>query len=415
MDKIEFFESIMGICYPWAIVDVQKNMQEHHVTVTLRYVEQYLCPVCGFSGTRHDSRERKWRHLDSCEYKTFLVADIPRVQCPEHGVLQVAIPWAEGHAPFTISFESMVIDHLNECSVAGVSRLTGISWDCIAGIRSRAVARGLSRRIITAPAVMGVDETSAKKRHKYITVVSDHETGHVLFACKGKSAESLDKYYQTLTFEQISEIDTVSMDMSGAYISSTKEYHPHADDAICFDRFHVIQMFNKALGKTLARENKELKKEGVESLKGTRYDWLYNSQNIDGRTRRWFNRLSSSKLKTARAWAIKETANCLWNFSLYGWAKRAWEKLIGWMVRSRIAEVQKLAKTIKEHLWGILNAVVNKVSNSPSEGLNAQIQKLKARACGYKQEQGLIDAVYFHLGGLDLYPRAKTPRHHAKP
>ena len=87
----------------------------------------------------YDSRRREWRHLDTCQYRTILAADVPRVECPEHGVVTVSVPWAESLSRFTMLFESMVIEWLKEASISAVSRLMGLSWNAIDGIMQRAV------------------------------------------------------------------------------------------------------------------------------------------------------------------------------------------------------------------------------------------------------------------------------------
>ena len=117
-----------------------------------------------------------------------------------------------------------------------------------------------------------------------------------------------------------------------------------------------------------------------------------------------FEDLRGSNLKVARAWAIKETARELWCYAKRGWALKAWKRWLGWAMRSRLAPIKKAAVTIRDHLWGILNAVVLRATNAASEGLNAKIQWVKKNACGFRNRERFREAIYFHCGGLDLYP-----------
>ena len=133
--------------------------------------------------------------------------------------------------------------------------------------------------------------------------------------------------------------------------------------------------------------------EGRNDLTRTRYWWLKNPAKMDEDLWRDFRSLREGSLKTARAWAIKELAMTLWEYVSRGWA-----------TRSRLEPVKKVARMLKEHLWGILNAIVLKVNNAKSEGINFKIQKLKSRACGYRNRDRFRRMIYFHLGGLDLYP-----------
>jgi transposase len=151
------------------------------------------CPECGAAKRRYDSRSRRWRHLDTCQFQTILVAEVPRVECAEHGVRQVRVPWGEPGSRFTALFEALVIDWLREASVAGVARHLGLSWTAVAGIMKRAVERGLARREPRLPAHLGVDETSFQKRHEYVTVVLDRVgEGAVVHVADGRGREALD-------------------------------------------------------------------------------------------------------------------------------------------------------------------------------------------------------------------------------
>jgi len=110
----------------------------------------------------------------------------------------------------------------------------------------------------------------------------------------------------------------------------------------------------------------------------------------------------------ARAWAIKETARELWGYVHRGWAERGWQRWLGWALRSRLEPIRKVARMVKEHLWGLLNAVVQGVTNATSESLNAKIQRVKKNACGFRNRERFRTAILFHCGGLDLYPRPAT-------
>ena len=125
-----------------------------------------------------------------------------------------------------------------------------------------------------------------------------------------------------------------------------------------------------------------------------------------------FNELKASTLRVARAWAIKETARGLWGYVHRGWALKAWKRWLGWAFRSQLAPMRKAARVIKNNLWGILNAVVLKVTNATAESLNARIQWVKKNACGFRNRERFRTAILFHCGGLDLYPR---PLVHTEP
>jgi len=153
---------------------------------------------------------------------------------------------------------------------------------------------------------------------------------------------------------------------------------------------------------------------GSSLLTHTKHQWLRNSERTDNRSRIWFMALTRASLKTARAWAIKAQAGKLWSFISRTWAEKGWRRLLGWMDRSRLEPIKKVAATIKAHLWGILNAVVTSSTNAIGESLNARIQKIKAMACGFRNRQRFRRAILFHLGGLDLMPAGASYPTHTK-
>ncbi len=154
---------------------------------------------------------------------------------------------------------------------------------------------------------------------------------------------------------------------------SRREALPAADSRIAFDRFHVAQYMGKAVDQLHRQEHR-------------------------------CSELRQSSLKTARAWAIKGLASCLWDYRSRTWAKKGWKRLINRMARSRLKPMQTTSKTLRNHLWGILNAVIFKVDNSHAESINSRIKTLKSRARGFRNRERFRNTMYFHLGGLQLYP-----------
>ena len=406
MRDVDLYTQILGIQAPWQVTDVEVDMPQGQVTV---HVEReagakLCCPTCGQPAPGYDSRRRRWRHLDTCQYKTILEADVPRVKCPEHGVVTTSVPWAEPNSGFTAMFEALLIDWLKEASTSAVARLMGLSWNAIDGIMQRAVKRGLERREKTCARHPGVDETAFRKRHDYVSIVSDQDNGTVLYVGKDRKKVDLKRWFEALPRSCLEAIESVSMDMWPAFINATLEMVPGAESKIAFDKFHVAKYLGEAVDKVRREEHRKLMKAGKADLKGTKYDWLYNPQNMTRKQKQRFKALRDSTLKTARAWAIKEFAMSLWGYVSKTWARKGWERWLSWAVRCRLEPMKKVAKTIKEHLWGILNAIVLKVSNGPAEGINSRIKAIKVRSHGFRNKERFANAIYFHLGGLDLYP-----------
>lgn len=409
----DLYATILGILPPWSVVDVELDLEGDEVRVMLAFEAGVAapCPRCGRACDRYDLRQRRWRHLDTCQLKTILVAEVPRVECPEHGVHQVTVPWAEPNCGFTAMFESLVIDWLKETSIQAVRRKMRMSWGQAHGIQRRAVLRGLARRGSAAAAHIGVDETSFQRRHEYVTTVVDRTEPRVLHVADDRKEESLESYYRTLTPEELAGIEDVTMDMWPPYIRVTKRRVPGAGRKIAFDKFHVAQHLGEAVDDVRKQEHRELALEGESPLKGTKYLWLRNPLGMSRESTREFAPLRDSSLRTARAWALKETAMDLWHYVHRGWAKRQWKRWISWALRSRLEPVKEVGRMVKNHLWGILNAVVLNVTNAMAESVNSKIQWIKRTACGYRNRESFRLAIYFHLGGLDLYPGTLRATH----
>lgn len=406
MRDTQLYHQILGLSEPWAVSSVELDRSAGNIVVKVepRPDALFSCPTCGSPAPGYDRRTRRWRHLDTCQYTTILEASVPRLSCPEHGVVTVAVPWAEAGSGFTSLFEALVIDWLHEASIQAVARQLRVSWSSIDRIMARAVARGMARRQAVSPKRLCVDETSFQKRHEYVTVVTDPDAGHVLHVADDRKTESLEQFYAGLDPAQKAAIEGVSMDMWPAFITATRRHIPDADSKIGFDKFHVAKLLGEAVDKVRRQEHKALSADGVGVLKGSKYTWLTNPENMSEAQHARFTALRHSTLKTARAWAIKDMAMHLWNYRSKAWAEKAWRRWLGWAQRCRLGPLQAAAKTIKRQLWGILNAIVLGLHNGHAESMNSRIQRLKHRACGFRNRERFRNAIYFHLGGLQLYP-----------
>ena len=405
----DLYAAILGLQPPWHVDEVTLRLEVGEVQVRVASDRAALrCPTCGQAAPGYDTRERRWRHLDTCQYRTIVVAEVPRVQCAQHGVGQIRLPWAEAGSRFTALFEALVLDWLREASLAAVARRLRLSWDEVDGIMRRAVARGLARRQLEPPRRIGVDETSFRRRYEYVTVVCDLDRARVLHVADGHGEASLAGFYQELGPARCAGLAVVAMDMWRPYIAATRQYVPDAERRIAFDKFHVIRLLVDAVDQVRRAEQRRLRAQGEPILVGTKYWWLTRRERLGRERWRAFAPLRASTLQTARAWAIKEFALRLWGYMRRGWAARAWHAWLGWALRCRLGPMRKAARTVRKYLWGILTAIVAGATNALTEGINARIQELKRRACGYRNRARFREAIYFHLGGLDLRPAAMT-------
>ena len=407
MRDTELYRHLLGLESPWSVSRVELALSHQQVDVWAEHADGVVwhCPECGKDAPLYDhSDERAWRHLDSCQFKTILHARPPRVRCGEHGVRQVKLPWAEGSGRFTSLFERLAIDVLRETSVAGATTILRISWDEAWAIMLRAVTRGKLAKKASVVATIGVDEKAVAKGQKYMTLVCDIERATVEYIGDERTTESLDAYYDGLTPEQLAGIEAVAMDMWPAFIASTTNHLPDAASKIVFDRFHIAKHMGEAVDQVRKDENRELLAEGDETLVGTKYLWLWREENRPEKHEERFAGLRAANLKTGRAWAIGECLRGLWEYTSKAWAMNYWKSWYFWATHSRLAPVIEVAKMINNHLDNVMTYFDHRITNAVSEGLNSKIQTIKKMACGFRNRDNFKTAIFFHCGGLDLYP-----------
>src|SRR5580700_265842 len=306
--------------------------------------------------------------------------------------------------PFTALFEALAIEWLKHASQKAVGDRLRLSWDEIHGIRERAVERGLARRQAEEIPQLGVDEKAFRKGHKYLTLVNDLTRNRVLYVAEDREQSSLDGFWSTITAEQQTSIQAVALDMWDPYVASLREHLPEAEKKIVFDKFHIAQHLGEAVDRVRRREHKVLKAEGDERLTGTKYDWLRNHASMEGEQRREFTQLRQSELKTARAWALKETAMALYTYVYEKPARKHFHWWYNWAIRSRLQPIKEVAGMLKRRFENIITYLRHQITNAASESLNAKIQWVKYTARGFRNKQNFINAIYFHCGGLDLAP-----------
>jgi transposase len=208
MRDTELYRQLLGLNSPWRVERVELMLEKQQVHVWVEHGEErWECPECGEPGPLYDhSEERVWRHLDTMQYTTLLHARPPRVSCDEHGVRQVALPWAEPKGRFTMLFECFAIGVLRELGVAGAQRLLRISRDEAWQIEQRAVERGLARKKEEIPELLGIDEKAWRKgQDSYLSLLCDLDEGNVEWIGDDRKAETLGEYFGRFTLEQTSE------------------------------------------------------------------------------------------------------------------------------------------------------------------------------------------------------------------
>ena len=413
MRDIELYQKLLGFTAPWrvtavAVREASGDTPLGEITVRVGWPPDVPlhCPECEAVVPGYDTRPRRWRHLNTMQWKTFIEADVPRVNCPKCGVKQIPVAWAEDGSRFTELFEAYAIQVLQAVrSKVQAQWLTALSWDQVDRVMERAVTRGVARRSLEGLRYAGLDEKSFGKGHDYVSVLHDIEGRRVLEVVPERTREATDTLWTAIPEPQRQAIDAVAMDMWVPYLEATRVAAPQA--LIVHDKFHCAKELNKAVDLVRRREHRELQAQGIGMLTKTRYLWLKNPLNWTDRQRERFQTLRVDALKVGRAWAIKEAFADFWDYRYTGSAHKFFDRWYFWATHSRLPPIIAAAKTLKRHLPGLLAYTKHRITNAAAEGMNAQIQLLKANARGYRNFTQYRIAILFHCGKLDLYPAGR--------
>jgi transposase len=411
MEDKALYTQILGIRVPWEITDIDLKMDQEQVDI---YVEwpagiEAPCPVCQKEHKErickvYDRRkERVWRHLDTCQLKTFIHSHIPRIKCPIHGVKTISINWADEMARFTHLFEGLAIQMLKmSANRSQTAKVLRISWDELNRIMLRAVDRGLSRRKREIIPSIGIDEKSFLSGHSYVTIMTDHKRKRVIDVGENRDEDAVNTLWQGLSDEQRENVQSVCMDFWKAYISGARRYVPQAD--IVYDRFHVSKHLNEAVDKVRRKEHRELCRKKDTRLSKTKYLWLKNPGNWTEKDKGRYDILSESQLSVGRAWNRKELFREFWSLTTIEEAEIFFKRWYLSATHSRLKPIIEVAKMLKRHLEGLLAWIKHHVSNGLVESFNSKIQQIKSIARGFRDFNNYRIAILFHLGGLDMYP-----------
>jgi transposase len=407
MDMLtEHYARLLGLEEGWEVTEVDLDLPSQKVTIRLRRVpgSVCVCPGCGEARPLKDhAEERQWRHLDTMQFETVLVARTPRTNCPACGVLNVDLPWADPFGRFTLMFQAFAIRVLQAAgSIEQGRKLLGLSWHAAQDIMSAAVERGLEVRNIEGITEIGMDEKSFGQGQDYVSVLTDIEGSRVLDVAPGRTRESADALWNTLSEEQQGEVQAVALDMWPAFLSSAKSHAPQAK--IVHDRFHITKHLNEAIDQVRRAEHKALKAEGDERLTGSRFLWLTKEDNLSEEKAATFEELKTEKLKTARAWAIGDLFRDFWEQPGEFTARAFFKDWYAWASRSRLKPIQKVGRMLKRHLDHLVTWFQHPISNAAAEGFNSKIQALKSAARGFRNFSNYRTRILFFCGRLELEP-----------
>ena len=404
MNPLSLFSAALGLAAPWQVVDVRFDPAAGRIDFQVAFTPgaRFTCPHGGAEHPPvHDTLQREWRHLNFFQFQAYLHAKLPRVRCGSCGkTTPVPVPWARPTSGFTLLMEALVVTLCRAMTVRQVARLLAVSDMRIWRTLDYYVDQARAQEDFSAVTAVGLDETAARRGHAYISLFHDLDAGRLLFGCEGRKAEVVAQFAEDLQAHGgcAENVRAVCIDMSASYPAGIAEPLPWAE--VTFDQFHVIQRVNTAVDAVRRQEVK-----ASPSLKRSPYLWLKDKRDWTRRPSLQDTDLQRLNLNTHRAFRIKEALREIYRSAPdRATAEPRLNQCYRWARRCRLEPIKRVAKTLKDHWDGILNAFDSRHTNGRVEALNALIQAAKAKAHGYGTIKHLITVAYLVAGKLTQLP-----------
>lgn len=399
------FEMALNIVEPWFIKDIDFNVAQKRLNIIIDFKEgskfYYKDEKENIDGyfKAYDTVEKEWRHLNFFQHECFMKARIPRVDAGNNKIRLITAPWEGFCNGFTLLFEALILQLVRYMPVHQVGNLTNVSDYRIWNLLERYVEKVRAKNDYSNVETVGVDETSSKKGHNYITLFVDLKEKKTIFITEGKGSETVKDFVKDLEQHKgdAEKIKDVSCDMSPAFIKGVKENLPFAE--ITFDKFHILKIINEAVDEVRRSEAKE-----NSILKNTRFIFLKNESNLTSAQKLKLEELTMAgmNLKTVRALHIRENFQAIYKADTIIQFIFLLKKWYFWATHSKLEPMKEAARTIKNHWDGVIRWKSSLINNGILEGLNSLIQAAKAKARGFTTLKNFKIIAYLITGKLNF-------------
>jgi transposase len=397
------FQAALGLSDPWQVTSVEFDPEAKRLDLRVDFPRgaTFCCPECDRSALKaHDTEEKTWRHLDFFQHQAFLTARVPRVRCPEHKVRLVAVPWARERSGFTLLFEALIMAMVKEMPVATLAGLIGESDMRVWRVVHHYVDRAVEAQNLDGVERVGIDETSSRRGHDYVSVFADLDERRGVFCVEGRDHETVEAFSLFLQTHggDPDHVSEVCQDMSEAFLKGTLKHLPKAE--ITFDRYHVRSHLSKAVDEVRREEVKHHR----HLLANTRYMWLKRPANLTDRQRDLLDELLAQPLQTVRAYTLAQQFDSFYEIQDPETAEEYLRRWIAEVHATDLEPLHKFAKMLEDHWLGVIRWHHSRISNGLLEGLNSLIQAAKRRARGYRSNRNFIAMIYLIVGKLNAGP-----------
>lgn len=402
MKDTDLFQLALGLKPPWKVSSSEFNLEQKRLDIKIDFLRgsTFSCPECGQVDLKaYDTVEKSWRHLNFFQHEAYLTARVAKTDCPKCGVRLIDdLPWARRDSGFTLLFEAMIMTLVKSMPVKTIAAFVGEHDTRLWRILHHYVDQGREQADHSSVQHVGVDETSSKRGHNYVSLFVDLYKSRILFATEGKDAATVKRFQEDLIAHKGNPeaVTEFCSDMSPAFIKGVKDSFPTSH--LTFDKFHIMKIINEAVDEVRRQEQKERPE-----LTRTRYIWLKNKNNLSQAQLETLEELQVKKLnlKTSRAYHIRLNFQEFFTQPTEA-AEPFLKKWYFWATHSRLQPIKDAAYTIKRHWDGVLRWFHSRISNGMLEGFNSLVQAAKARARGYRTTRNLIAMIYLIGGKLNF-------------
>lgn len=393
------FQLALGLTPPWQVQSIKFDPEQHRLDIQLGFARgaRFACPECGKGDcTVHDTVAKEWRHLNFFEHEAYLHARVPRVRCERDGVRQVQVPWAREGSGFTLLFEALAMLLMREMPVKAASRILSEHDTRLWRVLLHYVEAARRREDFSTVRQVGIDETSHRRGHDYVSVFVDLDRSKVIFVAPSRDRRVVTEFKADLEAHQGSadQVLNFCVDMWGRYREGVEQNFPQA--SLTLDRYHLVQMLNQAVD--LVRRQEQRSSPG---LKKTRYLWLKRAGRLTTRQREDLGYLRRRFRKTGRAYELKLDFDEFWELSspeaaayLEDWCERAY--------RTKLTPLQDFVDSLDTRREAVLRWFQTRINNGVLEAINGLVQAAKRRARGYRTDRHYIAMIYMTAGKLSF-------------
>jgi len=356
-----------------------------------------VCSGCGETKRRAlDTKNtaRAWRHLDGWGIRTLVIAPQRRVRCRRCGIRVELVPWARPRSRLTHMFEAEILKRARTTSIAGVCRQLHLHWTTVMRLITHWVEESAERRFRRKLRTIGVDEVSyGRGQSKYLTIVWDHQAGHVVWIGQGREEHTLKTFFEKLGRRRCHRLVAVTLDMAQGYINAVREHAPQAD--LVFDRFHIERHLTNAVNEVRKAEFWRKGGPAREAIRGKKFLLLKKRRRLHWRRRRELDELFRLNRRLQVAYMLKEQFDEVWGYRTergMGEALERWRRLLRWQ---RLGPLKRFWAMLERHWFGVLAWAKHGLSNAALEGNNSRVRGISQRGHGYRNPDNLMQILFF--------------------